>query len=77
MFVYNCTCTCIYLHSRELKIDVLSEDREVEKMEGDGVRRGLSLGLPTKLHLLTQQTEVWLMSHHTQHDLGGGGGGQG
>ena len=62
-----------YLHSRELKIDVLPQDREVEKVEGDGVRRGLSLGLPAKLHLLAQQTEVWLMRHHAQHDLGGWG----
>ena len=41
-------------------------------MEGDGVWSGLSLllSLLSESHLFSEQGEVRLMGHKTQHDLG-------
>ena len=41
-------------------------------MEGDGVQSGLSLLLSflSESHLFSEQGEVRLMGHKTQHDLG-------
>ena len=50
--------------------NVLSENGEVEEVEGDGGgRTGSPLALLPKPHLLSQETEMWLVGQQTQHYL--------
>ena len=59
-----------YLYWQKLKVNIFPHDGEMEKVEGDGVRGGLSpLTLASKPHLLPQQRKVGLMRRQTQHHL--------
>ena len=50
--------------------NVLSENGEVEEVEGDGGgRTGPPLALLPKPHLLSQETEMWFVGQQTQHYL--------
>ena len=59
-----------YLYWQKLKVNIFSHDGEMEEVEGNGVRGGLSpLTLASKPHLLPQQRKVGLMCGQTQHHL--------
>ena len=59
-----------YLNWQKLKVNIFPHDGEMEKVEGDGVRGGLSpLTLASKPYLLPQQRKVGLMRRQTQHHL--------
>ena len=59
-----------YLYWQKLKVNIFPHDGEMEKVEGDGVRGGLSpLTLASKPYLLPQQRKVGLMGRQTQHHL--------
>ena len=59
-----------YLYWHKLKVNVFPHDGEMEEVEGDGVRGGLSpLTLTPKSYLLPQQRKVGLVCRQTQHHL--------
>ena len=62
----------LYLQSAKLKVEVFPHDGEMQEVEGDSVWSGLSLLLSflSKSHLFSEQGEVRLVGHKTQHDLG-------
>ena len=61
----------LYLQSAKLKVEVFPHDGEMQEVEGDGVWGGLSLllSLLSESHLFSEQGEVRLVGHKTQHDL--------
>lgn len=60
----------MHLKNCKLKLNVLAQNGEVEKMEGHSIRIGLPfLGLLPKAHLLSQEGKVGLMRCQPQHDL--------
>lgn len=61
-----------HLKTCKLKLNVLSQNGEVEKMEGHCVRVGVPLlGFLPKAHLFSQEGKVGLVCCQAQHDLQG------